>query len=582
MCAMHVLHIVQSSTALQRRPAVRARSSARACSNRAGGEHVRQPLPAVSLGPRTKGGDTQAHHGSASSGFGGIDGDRGSTPLSKSRLLLLQGTTTAGKTPLARTNSTQLLHGRHMPPSAMELHRPAAPPSLPAQQPGGCHIVPAARSSGGGALQRRTTSADSLQPALAVPGGGQLLRVALALRGMLAHRTPPAAGTLQPVVAAAPPAPAPLMLRHASWPTPAAQLAAPRHESSAWGMHGTAAAAATALLDGASGGGTARLVGGCPAGGAGGTSRGGGGGGGGGVYYSSGSSSPFAWGASSSSTSTQGGVPSVGAAALPSGALRLARLGIALMGLTAAAALVAIWREEHSRPPASTRGITSAPAAPPGTTGISERRAAAAALQLHARAARAGGGGGDRLSSGAAAAAAAAPLDAASEQPGFHEWMVARLQSTLRQFEDEEAMLRAELAALTALHGSGGGGADARAAVPGWLRGAWFGRRSGQESRVDRPAAMAAGVAASAGTAAPPAAAAAAATVATATAQQPSSVDMSPAAVRVRVGELREQLDSLAVLRAALTGELEEQRGAATRAQVTRLGVTATMLAEGH
>jgi hypothetical protein len=202
-------------------------------------------------------------------------------------------------------------------------------------------------------------------------------------------------------------------------------------------------------------------------------------------------------------------------AGVPPG-LGIARAGVALMTAVAAAAL-AMYGSRDKQPPRAVPTTTAT------TTTTTAAPAAAAGL---------GGGVLARAGSGSATAAAGAEEGAdPAGGPLYHEWMVARLSSALAGFEAEQAMLRTELAVLAA-HPAGRGGASGSAQGL-WraLRGLFAGDSSSSVAPADAVAPGAAGDAA-----------------------------LSVADVSARAGELREQLESLAILQAALSAELAEQQ----------------------
>jgi hypothetical protein len=138
--------------------------------------------------------------------------------------------------------------------------------------------------------------------------------------------------------------------------------------------------------------------------------------------------------------------------------------------------------------------------------------------------------------------------------PGFHEWMVRRLSSTLKQFEAEKSLLNAEMSVLQALERQQqqAAGAARAAAVADRLRVSlrgFFGnsgtpKAAGDQSTSGRPG--------QGMTAATPGLAGDGALAA--------DQDLSPAGITARIRQIQEQLESLDVLKAALTTELTDQQ----------------------
>jgi hypothetical protein len=176
----------------------------------------------------------------------------------------------------------------------------------------------------------------------------------------------------------------------------------------------------------------------------------------------------------------------------------------------------------------------------------------------------------DKVLGGAAAAAAAAGVGGvatsgggsavAADTPGFHEWMVRRLQATQQQFDAEQKLLQKELQMLQALSSSKGltTGSAASTGVGVQAAGTDQGSNSSGSaawSRVKRWFGLA-GSSSSSSTAAQLHAAAALGT----SSSEDGGGALTPAGIAARMADIREQIESLDVLKAALAAEAAEQQ----------------------
>lgn len=236
--------------------------------------------------------------------------------------------------------------------------------------------------------------------------------------------------------------------------------------------------------------------------------------------------------------------------ALTSTSLRLAKMGITLMGVAAAAALAAIALEQYRHPQ---RPISAAPAergSNNSNSALSGTAAAAAALTAHSNAVK------FPAAAGSSKPGSSDVPEGEYDGPGYYEWMEKRLQAALQQFGAEQDMLRAELAMLQTLSkktttvsrsSSNALGPSSSAAVNGVSSsrgdGVWHNIR-----RWFHPSSSSSGTVA--GSASP-------------AAEAPPTVAakvMTATAIQSRIAEIQDQLESLDVLRAALTAELLDQQ----------------------
>jgi hypothetical protein len=211
------------------------------------------------------------------------------------------------------------------------------------------------------------------------------------------------------------------------------------------------------------------------------------------------------------------------------------------MGLAAAAALASIYWEGSQR----SERVAAAQANAFRSTDGAAMRGAAGAL--------------DKMGEAAAAATAGG-----ADTPGFHEWMVRRLQATLQQFDAEKKLLQTELQMLQALSSSKGkaagdtstaAAAGLDAAVPAaaasgssstWSKiRRWFGFTGSSSSSSDSTATL----------------------QHTAAAGGEEAGELTPAGIAARMADIKEQLESLDVLKAALSAEAAEQQRQQQRAE---------------
>lgn len=233
------------------------------------------------------------------------------------------------------------------------------------------------------------------------------------------------------------------------------------------------------------------------------------------------------------------GYVSAGAAqaswAVPSG-LRLAKLGVGLMAAMAAAAMAMYLRSTPAANTTSSSGSNMAAV---------EARSAAPAPSGGGATAAAGSSTGAAGSPAAAGDAAAAEATAPAGV-GFHQWMVQRLQSTLEGFEAEQGLLKAELAALKGVAAAHSSQQGVLGGFRRWLGGSSKGGAAGDASS-EMSAAAATAAAVSGGV-----------TSAGRGTGEPGAG--SAGDVASRVAEVQEQLESIAVLKAALAAELAEHQ----------------------
>lgn len=200
----------------------------------------------------------------------------------------------------------------------------------------------------------------------------------------------------------------------------------------------------------------------------------------------------------------------------PAAFLKLARMGIALMGLAAAAAVSAVVFSTPRRP----EGVDTASNNSQGGDSATARDAAAAGVEY--------------------------------DGPGYHEWMEMRLQAALQQFSAEYDMLKAELAMLQALskkmnsnssHATGH--ADSSIVNAGGVNVfARIRRFFTNRSQIKMHSSSSSNLG-SATTGLLPA---------------EMTEPLTPTGISSRIAEIREQLESIDVLKAALTAELVEQQ----------------------
>jgi len=222
----------------------------------------------------------------------------------------------------------------------------------------------------------------------------------------------------------------------------------------------------------------------------------------------------------------------------------LAKLGVGLMAAVAAAAMAVYLRAATG----STSGNTTSTYSTSASQHDAETPSAAAAgSAVDVSGARAAG----RASVPAAAA------EDAPEGPGFHQWMVQRLQSTLDAFEAEQSLLRTELAVLNSLpvakKGMLGGLRDLKRWLSRGAGGAAGGASSSSSSNItsDGPGALSE-------------AAAVASAVQGGTTKAGA---LSAGEVAKRVAEIQEQLESIDVPKAALSAEMGEHQQLLQKAQ---------------
>lgn len=217
----------------------------------------------------------------------------------------------------------------------------------------------------------------------------------------------------------------------------------------------------------------------------------------------------------------------------------LAKLGVGLMAAVAAAAM-AVYLRAAPGSTSSTTTSTYSPSAPQHNGQTSSAAAAGSAADVSAA------GGAGRASVPAAAA------EDAPEGPGFHQWMVQRLQSTLDAFEAEQSLLRTELAVLNSLPVAKKGMLGSMQGLKRWVsRGAGGASSSSSTSSGGSPAALSE-----------------AAAVASALQGGTTKAGaLSAAEVTQRVAEIQEQLESIDVLKAALRAEMGEQQQLLQKAQ---------------
>jgi hypothetical protein len=173
---------------------------------------------------------------------------------------------------------------------------------------------------------------------------------------------------------------------------------------------------------------------------------------------------------------------------------------------------------------------------------------------------------------GAAAAAAAGGVAsggsaAVADTPGFHEWMVRRLQATLQQFDAEQKLLQKELQMLQALSSSKGLTAGLTTAAAGSAaQAAWIDRTSSSSSAMWSRVKRWMGVAgSSSSTAAQPHAAALGGS-----SSEDGGGPLTAAGIAARMADIREQVESLDVLKAALAAEAAEQQRQQVKAEAAQ------------
>jgi hypothetical protein len=224
------------------------------------------------------------------------------------------------------------------------------------------------------------------------------------------------------------------------------------------------------------------------------------------------------------------------------------------MGLAAAAALASMyWDKDDSRrvgSDADSRRMMSS-AREGEVAGVSSAAAnsVAAVDGVLGGAAAAGVGG---VASGGGSAVAA-------DTPGFHEWMVRRLQATQQQFDAEQKLLQKELQMLQALSSSKGltTGNNASAGLGLQAAGTHHASNSSGSaawSRVKRWFGLAGNGSSSTGTQLHAAAALGSSS------SEDGGGALTPAGIAARMADIREQIESLDVLKAALAAEAAEQQ----------------------
>jgi hypothetical protein len=241
----------------------------------------------------------------------------------------------------------------------------------------------------------------------------------------------------------------------------------------------------------------------------------------------------------------------------------IAKLGVALMAAFAAAAAAALFMKAT---PANDNndGRTNTVTQATGSAGMTPQGRAAAAAA-------------------AAAAAGAKDLAPAAGQPvsegglGFHQWMVQRLQSTLDGFEAEQSMLRTEQAVLKSMGAAGASGSSA--GVFGGLK-RWLGSKRGDAAVATNTSSHGSGEGVqSAGGGSLAAATGAAATAANGAAATAGVAGTAGDDVAARLADIREQLESIDVLKAALSAELSEQQQLLHKAQQEQQAVQGQLAA---